>query len=790
MNLKITANVKSAVSGLKRLSKASKKTNVSMGKIAAGVAGLGAAFAGIGIAAAIKTIKSAGVELAILGDRLAKQARMVGVTTEQYQGFEFAAKRSGTSITAVANGLKKLGRVMVDSRNGSRQMKDTFAALGIELMNTDGTLRDVNDVFLDFADRSQKMGASAERTGVTMLLLGRSGTELTNMMSQGAKGITDMKDVLEDLGAIMSEDFLRASEELVDVQADLEHAFRGVKIGVGTELIPALSEAGVQITEMIGRMDIKKIGDFTQSFLDLAMGISLATDHWLGFGLAQDKGFVSKHEADLRSQSRMLEDLAKNVTAGTLSWQDYVKVSRGLAPEINEASDAFRVAEEAVIALYGSSVQSAMTLAPEIGKLTTVQIAQFQAVIDATGSYLLAEETMVAYKTATEDQAKALTLLFQTNVLLADTETELAAIRKKLVEDNRAVSEEARKAAEARGLEIRRAISSMDRKRQKEKAAADATRAHTKAIQDQIKWLKALNDAVEASQQKIYDMFYKSDESELTAKWSRENDEISKAMALRGDKWRIHGETVKAYLIRQREVEALELSLRAVADKRYSDGKLALVKARIDEENKLEREKTEKQLSELALVFDATSTLFSTMSGLAMQAHASGDAEAKKHAVAMFAVSQAAALATATINMALAISGALANFPYPPASIPQAVAAGIMGAAQIATIVGTSVQGIGDAGITTDMLKSAGMNNHSAIVMRNDETLIDPVGTRYITEMLAMQKSQMQGGGGDQTIRTTVEIDGRVLGESVDTYMIRQQERGLAYGNRVRQEYV
>jgi hypothetical protein len=144
----------------------------------------------------------------------------------------------------------------------------------------------------------------------------------------------------------------------------------------------------------------------------------------------------------------------------------------------------------------------------------------------------------------------------------------------------------------------------------------------------------------------------------------------------------------------------------------------------------------------------------------------------------------------AIVNTAAAVSSALANPPGPPYNTAQVVAAGILGAAEIATIVATSVGGIGDAGLTPEMLSQIGLRNHSAVVVRNDEMVLDPVGTRHITEMLAMQRGQMGGGTSQQNIRTTVELDGRVLGEAVDSYLIRQDERGLRYGNRVRQEYV
>ena len=797
MNLKITANVKSAVNGLKKISKESKKTKKSMDKMAKGLGGVGAAIAGLGLAVAIKTIKTAGIELAILGDRLAKQAKMVGVTAEQYQGFEFAAKRSGTSITAVANGLKKLGRVMVDARNGSRQMTETFAALGIELMKEDGTLRDVNDVFLDFADRSREMGASAERTGVTMLLLGRSGTELTNMMSQGAKGVTDMKDVLEELGAVMSEDFLQASEKLVDVQADLEHAFRGVKIGAGEELIPALSEAGEQITDMLGRMDAKAIGRFAESFVDLAMGVALATDHVLGFGLAQDKGFVSKHEADLRAQSRAMEDFAKRVNDGTTNAEDFIRVYRGLGPEVKVGSEEFQAAAGAYEDYLNSMSkaaggQGAEFLSTSIKALTQAQIGEYKATLAVTGSMQDAEEEMVGWGTATENQAALLTQLVKSEIVLADSEKELSEIRKKLIADQRVASDAATKDALKRGLVVKQRVAALGAQREAKKAGDDADKAAAKERAEEDKALdrrtksrlKRLADLInyqkELSLAALADLFQSGAilEGEFIAR--------SKQAALEAaDELRKEGLTILKLGRREKYLNAAEENAEIGALNRSLQ---ADIQAASIETSQVISDQQRKEMDSIVKMVDAVGGMFSTLSSLAMEAYAAGDEEAKKAAVAMFHVSQAAALATAIVNTAAGVAASLKlGFP---AGLIAGVTVGAAGAAQIATIIGTSIKGIGDAGITSDMLKSAGLNNHSAIVMRNDETLLDPVGTKHITEMLAMQKNQMQGGGGDQTIRTTVEIDGRVLGESVDTYMIRQRERGLQYSDRIRQEYV
>lgn len=723
MNIKISANVTSAVRGMKKVGKEANQTNSKMKKLALGAAAVAAAYKAVDIAVQLTTasFKKAGSELAVLGDRMAKQARMVGVTAEQYQVFEFAAERSGTSITAVSNGLKKLGRVMLDARNGSRQIKETFEALGIELVKSDGTLRDVNDVFLDLSDRFAAMGPSAERTGSMMLLLGRSGTEMANMMASGRKGITDMKGVLDELGSVMGEDLLDNSELFVDAQADLKFAARGLAIEVGNELIPAMTGAMQGITEFIVSLDGEAIGRFLNRLIDLGEGFLFVTEAILGTkaasgeysntlvgDLRQVEAQISSSEDKISSLNKSLEQImtGKVFVDGRKNVESALKAVGLYSPNVTELADAQKILEEA---------------------------------------------------------------LKRANLNLATQEKAYAALR----EEQQKKGDQDQK-EDINGKRLKQLLTGLADARKKNKKAING---ETAAVKELMVNLKALARTYDEVGKALYESFYKTPETELLERWSKENDIISRALHT-GD-------------VNYEE----SMRLRGIADKRLADGRLALLDETAAKEQEaaltqadLQREQYENQLSVAGNLTASIGSLFSALSQIAAQAYERGDEEAKKHAIALFHISQAFALATATVNTALSVSQALATPPAP--NIPLGVAAGIAGAAEIATIIGTSIAGIGDAGLTSDMMKRAGLNNHSAIVMRNDETLLDPVGTKHITEMLAIQKAQMQNGGGAQTIRTTVELDGRVLGESVDNYLIRQQERGLAYGNRVRQEYV
>jgi len=154
-----------------------------------------------------------------------------------------------------------------------------------------------------------------------------------------------------------------------------------------------------------------------------------------------------------------------------------------------------------------------------------------------------------------------------------------------------------------------------------------------------------------------------------------------------------------------------------------------------------------------------------------------GNEEAAAAMKALFGITQAAALATAIVNTALAVTNALA-VPPPPVGAAMAVTAGIAGATQIATIVGTTISGMAHAGLPPGAIQGA---NEATILMRRDEMILDPVGTRAISRML-----DQRGGGQAVQVHTTLELDGQVLGRTVDDHLVRSSERGLSYQERVR----
>lgn len=146
--------------------------------------------------------------------------------------------------------------------------------------------------------------------------------------------------------------------------------------------------------------------------------------------------------------------------------------------------------------------------------------------------------------------------------------------------------------------------------------------------------------------------------------------------------------------IRQAEIEQAGADARLAIEQRYQRDKGEIVaesNARIAEENAAALADLEAQNRAAAeAIYQVSGDLFGSVSDLAGSLMDAGLAKSKEGLRALFGVQQAAAVAQAAINTALAVSNALA-LPLPP-PLPQiaAVAAGIAGAAQVAAITSTA----------------------------------------------------------------------------------------------------
>lgn len=138
------------------------------------------ALAAAGIATALNYIKDAALGAASNLDRINDVATRIGASAANVEAFGKAAQLAGSSKEA-AEGLLK--RISDEMGRGGEALED----IGVAIIKTDGSMRDVFDVAADMSDALAKMGPQA--AGAFMRSLRVTDDSLINMVSQGSSGL-------------------------------------------------------------------------------------------------------------------------------------------------------------------------------------------------------------------------------------------------------------------------------------------------------------------------------------------------------------------------------------------------------------------------------------------------------------------------------------------------------------------------------------------------------------------------------------------------------------------------
>ena len=182
-------------------------------------------------------------------DNIAKLSQKVGIGAETLQVYGYAAKLSGIELDTVASSLGKLARNIVTTTEKGEDSANAFKTLGISTHDSEGKLKNLDDVMGDVADRFAGMEDGTTKTALAMSLFGRSGKEMIPMLNLGREGLEEMREEAHRLGIVLDTDTILKAEEFNDNLERLQIGLQGMAARAIGELLPALndiSEAFVQ----------------------------------------------------------------------------------------------------------------------------------------------------------------------------------------------------------------------------------------------------------------------------------------------------------------------------------------------------------------------------------------------------------------------------------------------------------------------------------------------------------------------------------------------------------------
>lgn len=171
-----------------------------------------------------------------MGDALDDTSAALGISAREIQEWQHVARLSGAEAGEFTASFVRLQNRMAQGGAGA----EVFRRLGVEIRSADGSLRNASDVLTDLADPIASIGSDAERTGVLVDLLGRSGARLGPLFSRGSEGIAEIRGEIDALGGGMSEEAVEASAALSDAWIRLDVVTLSLRSKFATLFLPVL----------------------------------------------------------------------------------------------------------------------------------------------------------------------------------------------------------------------------------------------------------------------------------------------------------------------------------------------------------------------------------------------------------------------------------------------------------------------------------------------------------------------------------------------------------------------
>ena len=198
--------------------------------------------------------------------------RVTNLSARDASRFAAVLQERGIEANKASVSFTALSKQIVAAQGGTVKAADAFKKLGVsQQLIKKG---DTQAVLLKAADGLSKMGAGAQRTALAAQLFGKGYKDLLPLLLLGSKGISEQTALAGKLGAEFSGSSLSSAKQYIAAQREMKTTTLGLRVALGTALMPALTTAMHAITGFVlGVRDGTGAGGL---FRDNIKGIALA----------------------------------------------------------------------------------------------------------------------------------------------------------------------------------------------------------------------------------------------------------------------------------------------------------------------------------------------------------------------------------------------------------------------------------------------------------------------------------------------------------------------------------
>lgn len=203
MRLKAQDHTKKAFNSVKQSLTSTEKGFNQIKKVVAGAFAVGA----------IVQFSRATIDMAFQLDNTSKK---LGINAESLQRLRHVAEQTGVATTTFDMALQRFSRRTAEAAMGTGEARDALRQLGIQLKDSEGKTRSVEELFMELPDAFGKVNSESEKLRLAFKLFDSEGVALKNTLSLTSEQMREMSkiDVLSQSDIDIASEFQRVSNDL------------------------------------------------------------------------------------------------------------------------------------------------------------------------------------------------------------------------------------------------------------------------------------------------------------------------------------------------------------------------------------------------------------------------------------------------------------------------------------------------------------------------------------------------------------------------------------------------
>lgn len=188
-------------------------------------------------------------------DDLNTMSKVYGISTQELQKYAAQADLVDVELETIASAHSKLTRNMAAAQKGTKAQAAAFKKLRVSVTDSNGNLRNSDDVFNDVISALGKMENETERDAAAMDIFGKSAIELNPLIEDNGKTYKQLSETFEKYGLeFVDQETLDAANDFND-SLDTMKAIGAVTLqSIGTQLAGYFAPALQKVVDLVGQL--------------------------------------------------------------------------------------------------------------------------------------------------------------------------------------------------------------------------------------------------------------------------------------------------------------------------------------------------------------------------------------------------------------------------------------------------------------------------------------------------------------------------------------------------------